>query len=171
MEKIILFLSTVFYSTMFGQPDTLYLTGHLAGVYTAKHAIVANDTMSAWAVTLQIGDCDTLDELIPGIAVLGDSCIRDDEFLSGGYSDVIQDSSDFHSEAFLNLCKSFNIAAIDDCGLDSFFVKSVEIIPPGGVDRPGMTTREFRILFRAVDWVGYTKEAEMVWIRDNSGCW
>lgn len=164
------------YLPLFSQPDTLYLSGYLAGTYTAKQAIEIDTAQSSftWPVILQIGDCDTLDELIPGIAVLQDSCIKDLEWNGiSGYSNVIQDSSDFHTEAFLNLCKSFLIAAIDDCGIDSFFVKSVEIIPPGAVDRPGETTREFRILFRAVDWVGYSKEQLMIWIRqpDSAGCW
>lgn len=170
---IFLLLSAI---TLRSQPDTLVLTGFLAGTYTAKQEIIVMDTVQTWDVTLQIGDCDTLDELIPGIAVLRDECIRDDEWFGiSNYSNVIQDSADFYSEDFLNLVKYFGVAAIDDCGIatDSFYVKSVEIIPPGGVDRPGESTRQFNILFRAVDWVGHVKEAVMRWVRvpDSMGCW
>jgi len=172
MLKHLLFL--ILPITALSQPDTLTLSGFLAGTYTAKKEIIVMDTVQTWDVTLQIGDCDTLDELIPGIAVLRDECIRDDEWFGiSNYSNVIQDSADFHSEDFLNLCKYFGVAAIDDCGIDSFYVKSVEIIPPGGVDRPGETTREFYITFRAVDWVGYVREQVMYWRRvpDSLGCW
>lgn len=159
---------------LLAQPDTLILTGFLAGTYTAKQEIIVMDTVQTWDVTFQIGDCDTLDQYIQGIAVLKDECIRDDEWFGiSNYHNVIQDSSDFHTEAFMNLCKSFGVASIDDCGIDSFYVKSVVIVPPGGVDRPGETTREFQILFRSVDWVGHVKEAVMRWRRvpDSMGCW
>lgn len=159
-----------------GQPDTLNLTGFLAGTYTAKKVINIDTAQSSfiWPVTLQIGDCDTLDQFIQGIAVLGDSCIRDEEWNGiSNYSTVIQDSADFHSEDFMNLIKYFGVASIDDCGIDSFYVKSVEIIPPGSVDRTGGDTRQFNILLRSVDWVGHIKEAVMTWIRvpDSMGCY
>jgi len=162
--------------TALSQPDTLTLSGFLAGTYTAKQAIIVMDTVQTWDVTLQIGDCDTLDQYIQGIAVLKDECIRDEEWFGiSNYSNVIQDSADFHSEDFLNLCKYFGVAALDDCGIatDSFYVKSVEIIPPGGVDRTGENTRQFNILLRAVDWVGHIKEAVMRWTRvpDSQGCY
>jgi len=169
-----LLLICLFPTFIFSQPDTLILSGFLAGTYTAKKEIIIMDTIQTWDVTLQIGDCDTLDQYIQGIAVLNDECIRDDEWNGiSNYSTVIQDSADFHSEDFMNLIKYFGVASIDDCGIDSFYVKSVEIIPPGGVDRTGENTRQFNILLRSVDWVGHIKEAVMTWIRvpDSFGCY
>jgi hypothetical protein len=160
--------------TALSQPDTLVLSGYLAGTYTAKETIIVMDTIQTWDVTLQIGDCDTLDQYIQGIAVLKDECIRDEEWNGiSNYHNVIQDSADFYSEDFMNLCKSFGVASIDDCGIQAFFVKSVIITPPGGVDRTGEDTRKFEILFRSVDWVGHVKEAVMTWIRvpDSQGCY
>lgn len=160
---------------MFGQPDTLCLTGKLSGTYTAKECIkIDSATSYVLPVTLQIGSCDTMDNLIPGIAVLQDSCIRDEEWFGiTMYWKILTDSSAFFSDAamywFQNTIGNF---AIDDCGIDSFYVKSLVIEPPGGVDRPGETTRTFRVTFRAVDYVGREKEVTMLWIRvpDSQGC-
>lgn len=172
MKTILLLLLPLF---AISQPDTLHLSGPLSGTYTAKHSIIVQDAHSyVLPVVLQIGDCDTLDNIIPGIGLLGDSCIRDSEW-SGitGYSDVLVDSTSFFTPSAMDFFKFVGNYAADDCGLDSFFVKSIIIEPPGGVDRPGETTRTFKVTFRAVDFVGYAKEAVMIWIRkpDSAGCW
>lgn len=143
----------------------MHLTGPIQGHYTAQSFLVT-DAHSTGALSLHT----CVDEYIPGIAVLGDSCIRDSEWISGGYADVLTDSAAFFSPAAIVLFDKFGVHAVDDCAIDSFYVKSLEILPPGGVDRPS-GTREFRILLRAVDVAGRAKEALMIWIRkDNNSC-
>jgi len=147
-------------------PQNLVLSGGISGNYTAK-TIELDHAFSVRELTLSSGLCD--DQLIPGIAVLLDSCIRDQEW-NETYAGVLVDSTSFHSPEAMLLYNSFLICAHDDCGIDSFFVKSMHILPPGGIDRPGTSTREFRITFRAVDFVGRAKEQEMIWIRKEGGC-
>jgi len=146
-------------------PQNLVLTGGISGNYTAK-TIELDDAFSVRDLTLSSGICD--DQLIPGIAVLLDSCIRDEEW-NETYASVLVDSASFHSPGAMLLYNSFLISAHDDCGIDSFYVKSMEIIPAGGIDRTS-GTREFRINFRAVDFVGRVKEQLMIWIRKEGGC-
>lgn len=160
---------------MFGQPDTLCLTGPLAGTYTAQKVIKVDSAHSyVLPVVLQIGSCDTLDNLIPGIGLLGDDCIRDEEWEGiTGYANVLTDSAAFFTLEAMEFFKFVGNFAADDCGIDSFYVKSLVIDPPGGVDRPGETIRQFLVTFRAVDWTGKFKEAEMPWTRvpNDYGCW
>lgn len=143
----------------------MHLSGPMQGTYTAESFLIS-DAHSTGVLSLHT----CIDKYIPGIAVLGDSCIRDAEWISGGYADVLTDSAAFFTPQAMALFNKFEVRAVDDCQIDSFHVKSLEIFPPGGVDRPS-GTREFRILLRAVDGVGRAKEALMIWIRkDNNSC-
>jgi len=103
------------------------------------------------------------DHYIPGIAVLKDSCIRDDEWPGN----VLTDSVAFFTLDALMLFQNYGCYANDDCGIDSFFVKSLVITPPGGVSRPPGSTRRFDVTFRAVDFAGRSTEAVMTWVRNE----
>ena len=173
MKTITTILLSLLLTTLHAQcPDTLKLSGYVAGTYTADVILIEDTITSLWPLTLNTG-CSCTDNLIPGIAVLGDSCIRDDEWISGGYADVLIDSASFHSPAAIQLFHKFGIFAMDDCGIKIFEVKEVQISPPGtGTDRPGETIKEFNILFYAEDYYGRSKEVNMYWrrVKNDFGC-
>lgn len=137
--------------------DTLFITSKVVIVQTSDFNV-------------QIDMCPACDDqLTPGIAVLLDSCIRDEEWL-GTYNSHLPDSASFFLPETMNFFETLGVFAADDCAVDTFFVEDLEIIPPGGVDRPVGGTKEFRIKLKAIDATGKEDEETMIWIRDNSGC-
>ena len=167
-----LFLSLLLSVLQAQCPDTLNLSGYIAGTYTAGTIILDSAQNTTWFLTLNSG-CDCNDHLTPGIAVLKDSCIHTSEWISGGYADVLTDSAAFHSPEAMQLFHKFGVFGFDDCGLKRFVVKSLQIEPAGtGTGLNGGATKEFWITFEAEDYYGRTKEAVMLWRRvsDDAGC-
>ena len=137
--------------------------------YFIGEATVTDTRFNIIDCAAQAATC--VDELIPGIAVLKDSCIRDDEWNNDGYAEILIDSASFFTLDAFMLYQLFGVQASDDCGIDSFYVKSLLITPPNGVARPPNGTKRFDVTFRAVDFAGRSTEQLMTWVRnDDPNC-
>ena len=165
-------------------PQVLHLTGIIAGSYQAD-TIYIDQAWGQWLVTLNAKEviitnsaferqleinsegCDCLNNTTPGIAVLRDTCISDEEWNTEGYAAVLTDSVAFYSEEAMEFFNYAGTVAYDDCGIDTFYVEGLEINPPGGVDRPVNGTREFLVALYARDYAGYTRRDTMRWVRTD----
>lgn len=165
-------------------PQSLHLTGIISGSYQAD-TIYLDQAWGQWLVTLNAKEviitnssfmrgleidsegCDCINNTTPGIGTQRDTCISDEEWNTEGYAAVLTDSAAFYSVEAMEFFNYAGTNAYDDCGIDTFYVEGLEIIPPGGVDRPVDGTREFLVAFYAQDYGGYTARDTMRWVRTD----